>query len=350
MNAPLRQTSVEPAAELFAEHGDLVYRTLQYLGVPIGSVDDALQDVFVTAHRRWDAFEGRASPRTWLYGIARRVAWRYRRNHKTRDARFVLTERPLEGAHAPFEQANARRSVQALLEGLDEDKRAAFVLVEVEGFTAAEAAELLEVPLGTVYSRVRAAWARLRVAASEDLEVTAMRTELEPERRDTLQRALLAACIPTAPSVGTAAAGIGVLGWLFGALGAGLLAMGIGISKPVATTPAATDSPPRADTPPATPRPAAPVTATAPQPALHVEPPPPAPEPAKPKPKPRAEEPSDASNSLADEAKLIRKAEEQARLGNVDGAREALAEHERRFPAGQLVDEREQVRRRLDGT
>jgi len=347
MNAPLRDTAVEPVAELFAEHGDLVYRTLQYLGVPEGSVDDALQDVFITAHRRWDAFEGRASPRTWLYGIARRVAWRYRRNHKTRGARFVLTERPIEGAHAPFEQANARRSVQALLEGLDDHKRAAFVLVEVEGFTAAEAAELLEVPLGTVYSRVRAAWARLRDAASEDLEVASMRAELEPERRDTLQRALLAACIPTAPAV--AATGIGALGWLFGAFGVGTLALGLGISDRSEPTPTSTYQPAKAEAPDESPPPIeTPVATPAPTPT----PPPAQLKTSKPKrqaEKPPAEAPPPV-NTLAEEAKLIRKAEEQARSGNVDAAREAVAEHERRFPQGQLVDEREQVRRRLDGT
>ncbi len=357
MNAPLREASVEPAAELFAEHGNLIYRTLQYLGVPSASVDDALQDVFITAHRRWDSFDGRASPRTWLYGIARRVAWRYRRNHKTRGARFVLTERPVEGAVAPFEQANARRSVQALLEQLDDDKRAAFVLVEVEGFTAPEAAELLEIPLGTVYSRVRAAWARLRDAARDDVQVDVMRAELEPERRATVQRALLAASLPAAQGVGTATAGLGSLGWLWGAGAAGVLAVGIALAiraddprppPPAVQLPAE----PVASPIPRAPQPAR--TAPLQEPIVDSEPPPPVepvaePEPAprkrRAKPKPRPDTPP---NTLAAEAKLIRRAKELMRDGKPDQARAVLDDHASRFPSGQLRDERDEVRQRLD--
>jgi hypothetical protein len=269
----------------------------------------------------------------------------------------VLTEHPVEGAHAPFEQENARRSVQALLEGLDDDKRAAFVLVEVEGFTAAEAAELLEIPLGTVYSRVRAAWARLRLAASEDLEVASMRTTMEPERRHTLQRALLAGCLPTAQAVGTATTG-GVLGWLWGVMGAGLLAAGIGIgtephvpAEPAVVVQPAPE-PVRAPTKPSTTP--VPQRASAPVPA-----PEPAEAEAKPSvPKHRTKVPTSTPpepevsrplNTLAEEAKLIRRAKEHVRDGELDAALEVIGEHERRFPEGQLVDEREAVRQRLDG-
>lgn len=373
MNARLEPADVEPVAELFAEYGDLVFRTLQYLGVPSGSVDDALQDVFITAHRRWDTFEGRSSPRTWLYGIARRVAWRYRRNIEHRGSKFVLTQRPVEGAHAPFDQAHARRSVQALLAGIDEDKRSAFVLTEVEGFTAAEAAQLLEIPLGTVYSRVRAAWAKLRAAAQEDLELGEARPPMEPERRATLERAVLAACVPTAGAGAVASTGLAGLGWVWAIAAAGVAAVGVGIGvsqrepepkpkpEPPALVqtqrrvPAASPTPDAAEpaVPQTTPAPSEPKAAPAPSTTTPAPSEPraaPRPEPASPEPQVEPAEPisPNSPETLRKELALIRHAKELAREGKAAQARAALDRHEREFPDGQLVEERKEVRASLD--
>ncbi len=375
MNAPVRQTEVEPVAELFAAYGDFVFRTLQYLGVPAAALDDALQDVFITAHRRWDAFEGRSTARTWLYGIARRVAFRYRRKDENRQRRFVLTERPVEGVDAPFDQANARRSVQALLEGLDEAKRAAFVLVEVEGFTSAEAAELLEVPLGTVYSRVRAAWARLRQSAQDDFAVATMRAELPESRRETLQRALVAACMPGMATAKIASSGIlGGAAWLWGlgsvAVVGGAIALAtrtpaaqpvpapsadVAVAKPESpprpqpsATPAAT--PPTMPTPDPDPALAAPPHG--PAPSLGVAPSAAVPPGTRQAPAqiqtPPDPDPAAVTPTLSDELRLIRAAKEHARDGDPEQARTVLREHARRFPEGQLKDERNEVLRSLE--
>lgn len=363
MNAPVQPATPGPIGELFSEHGDFVFRTLQYLGVPGSSLDDGLQDVFVTAHRKWDAFEGRSTPRTWLYGIARRVAFRYRRKDENHRRRFVLTERLTEGVDVPFEQANARRSVQALLEGLDEDKRAAFVLVEVEGFTAAEAAELLEIPLGTVYSRVRAAWARLRDAAHQELQVASMQVEMQSERRVGLQRALMAACLPSAGAgvAATATTGLGAMGWVWGVAAAGVLAVGIGVavrSSPPAPSPAVDPPQPatQAKGGERTPAPAVrAVVPPAPSPAAEepeaVEPeaePPARLRPAKAEPAAETTEAKRAPSRLVEELALIRKAKELVRDGKPDEARAVLDEHARTFADGQLSDERREVRRSLE--
>ena len=364
MNAPLQPAPPGPIGELFSEHGDFVFRTLQYLGVPGSSLDDGLQDVFVTAHRKWDAFEGRSTPRTWLYGIARRVAFRYRRKDENHRRRFVLTERLVEGVDAPFEQANARRSVQALLEALDEDKRAAFVLVEVEGFTAAEAAELLEIPLGTVYSRVRAAWGRLREAAHEDVQVTSMQVEMQSERRVGLQRALMAACLPSASAgaVATATTGLGAMGWVWGVAAAGVLAVGIGVATRAntpASEPAVQSPEPPADArgpertsaravPAVVPPSASPVVEVpdAVEPELEAQTPTPV-RPAKAKPPAQTAETKRPPSRLVEELALIRKAKELARDGKPDEAGAVLDEHARTFADGQLSDERREVRRSL---
>ncbi|MGH1346048.1 MAG: RNA polymerase sigma factor [Nannocystales bacterium] len=377
MNAPVQPATAGPIGELFSEHGDFVFRTLQYLGVPGPSLDDGLQDVFVTAYRRWGTFEGRSAPRTWLYGIARRVAFRYRRKDENHRRRFVLTERIVEGVDAPFEQAHARRSVQALLEGLDEDKRAAFVLVEVEGFTAAEAAELLEIPLGTVYSRVRAAWGRLRDAARQDVHVSSMQVEMESERRVGLQRALMAACLPaSAGAVGTATTGLGAMGWVWAVAAAGVLAVGIGVAAdsgppepaPVVEQPETRAPAGVAELKPVPVAPAvAPPSPVSPEPQAHaalesigaVDPEPgvatPKPEVATPirTQSPRGKPAAEGTNAepppsrLVEELALIRKAKELVRDGKPDEAEKVLDEHARAFADGQLSDERREVRRSL---
>lgn len=335
-----------------------MFRTLQYLGVPGPALDDGLQDVFVIAHRRWDTFEGRSTPRTWLYGIARRVAFRHRRKDENHRRRFVLTERIVEGVETPFEQANARRSVKALLESLDENKRAAFVLTEVEGFTAAEAAELLEVPLGTVYSRVRAAWTQLREAAHEDVQMSSLRVEIEPERRVGLQRAVMAACLPVA-GLGAAAAstGLGGMGWVLGAAAAGVLAVGIGVGVrtsgpgPTPSDPVAASAPEVATQPPP-PEPIPPVQASvrptsASVVGLHgtVEPATPIRRRVQVDPKSPAVEPP--PSNLPEELALIRKAKELVRDGKPEQARAVLEEHSRRFEDGQLADERREIEEAL---
>jgi RNA polymerase sigma-70 factor, ECF subfamily len=147
--------------QLYETHFDFVWRTVRYLGVPDASVDDAVQDTFLVAHRRLADFEARSSPRTWLFAIALRVVSDHRRSQRRRgrlhdELRNVapaLPQTPLE----QIEKAQARRIVLAALEGLSEDQRAVFVLSELEQMTAPEIMQTLDVNLNTVYSRLRAA-------------------------------------------------------------------------------------------------------------------------------------------------------------------------------------------------
>ena len=68
-----------PLSRLYRESFDDVWAALRRLGVPAASLEDAVHDVVVVAHRRREDFEGRSGARTWLLGIARRIAFRYRR-------------------------------------------------------------------------------------------------------------------------------------------------------------------------------------------------------------------------------------------------------------------------------
>jgi RNA polymerase sigma-70 factor (ECF subfamily) len=151
-------------AEVFREHARVVFRTLRYLGVSEADVADAVQDVFVVVHDRGRSFEGRSSVRTWLFGISVRVASRYRRRERRqREKTTPLGE--IAAEVADLDRVEARSLLCRLLDRLDADKRAVFVLHEVEELKVEEVAELLEIPLGTAYLRLRAARQELEEAA-----------------------------------------------------------------------------------------------------------------------------------------------------------------------------------------
>jgi len=146
--------------QVYAEYFDLVYRSLRRLGVSAAALDDAAQDVFLVVHRRLGEFEARSSMRTWIYGIALRTAANYRRTAARRRTDPLPPDLPGQASHLPealTEAAQAARLVQALLEGMDEDRRTVFVLAELEQLTAPEISALVGANLNTVYSRLRLA-------------------------------------------------------------------------------------------------------------------------------------------------------------------------------------------------
>jgi RNA polymerase sigma-70 factor (ECF subfamily) len=150
---------------LYDEHFAVVWRMLRALGVEPASLDDATQDVFVAGFRQLDRFEGRSSVKTWLCGIACNVASNYRRREHRKGGLLPLNPSwPATGAGPleQLEQAQAWNLVSAFLETLDEGKRRVYALSRIEGLSAPEIAEALEIPVNTVYSRLGAAQAALQ--------------------------------------------------------------------------------------------------------------------------------------------------------------------------------------------
>lgn len=155
--APADGRSVRRVVE---QHAGLVARSLRYLGVGEQDLEDAAQEVFVVVHRKLGGFQGRSSLQTWLYGICLRVAKAHRR--KAARSRERLMSQPPEPAVAPSQHAQmqgqqARQRLLALLGELDEDKRAVFVLYEIERKPMKAVAEALGCPLQTAYYRHQAA-------------------------------------------------------------------------------------------------------------------------------------------------------------------------------------------------
>ena len=145
---------------VYTAHFDFVWRSMRRLGVPPSLVDDATQDVFVVVHRRLADFEGRSSMKTWLFGIALRVAKDYRvraRRHVTTTLDADTLRADGESADATLERREAARLLDTLLGSIEEERRPVFILAELEGVAVPEIAELLRIPLNTAYSRLRLA-------------------------------------------------------------------------------------------------------------------------------------------------------------------------------------------------
>lgn len=147
--------------ELYDRYFDFVWRSLCRLGVPPADLEDAAQDVFVVVHRRLATYEERASIKSWLFGIALRVAKVYRQRGARRRAQMAADESVLVCTRGSPEELRAKmqaaEQVQLLLDELDDDKRAVFVLAELEHMPASEIAQALGIPANTVYSRLRLA-------------------------------------------------------------------------------------------------------------------------------------------------------------------------------------------------
>lgn len=130
------------------------------------SADDLTQDTFLRAIPALANFRAEASARTWLLGIARRAcADEIRRRVRRRALTDRLSRRRLSDS-VPGSAGEVELGL--LLEGLDEDRRAAFVLTQVLGLEYAEAAEVCGCPVGTIRSRVARARADLALAIGDD--------------------------------------------------------------------------------------------------------------------------------------------------------------------------------------
>jgi RNA polymerase sigma-70 factor, ECF subfamily len=126
------------------------------------AADDLTQEVYLRALPALSRFRGDASARTWVLQIARHVCADHVRRARRRRALLdrLIERREVAGLEHEPDRGGAL-VIDAAVEGLDRDRREAFVLTQVLGLSYAEAAEVCEVPIGTIRSRVARARADL---------------------------------------------------------------------------------------------------------------------------------------------------------------------------------------------
>ncbi|MFD7860929.1 RNA polymerase sigma factor SigM [Streptomyces sp. NPDC059783] len=174
----------EPDAfgELVRRHRDRLWAVaLRTLG-DREEAADAVQDALVSAFRAAHTFRGQSAVTTWLHRITVNACLdRVRKASIRRTAPVDDPERldqllePHESAEAPAERQDVQRELIAALGTLPAEQRAALVLVDMQGYPVAEAARMLDVPVGTVKSRC--ARGRVRLAPL----LTHLRTGSDPE-------------------------------------------------------------------------------------------------------------------------------------------------------------------------
>jgi len=168
------QSATLEVRTIYREHARFVWLSLQRLGIHPSDLDDIAQDVFMIVHRRLDTFDRRARISTWLFGICMRVAANYRRRrrwtHEVLSGGFE-DERPaaLTAADDILVRREQRELAERALNRLEIAKRATFVMFEIESLSCNEIAEIMNVPVGTVYSRLHSARRQLEKHLSRDL-------------------------------------------------------------------------------------------------------------------------------------------------------------------------------------
>jgi RNA polymerase sigma-70 factor (ECF subfamily) len=172
-HAPARDAPADAAAlnltTIYREHGQFIWLSLQRFGVRVADLDDLAQDVFMVVHRKLSHLDPRGPITPWLFGICMRIAANYRRRRRWKVEVSSSGRDHNRAAELPLAddliiKAEDRELAERALATLDVGKRAIFVMFEIEELPCAEIAWLMNVPVGTVYSRLHAARRQLNKA------------------------------------------------------------------------------------------------------------------------------------------------------------------------------------------
>ncbi|MCC6669927.1 MAG: sigma-70 family RNA polymerase sigma factor [Planctomycetes bacterium] len=164
----LRAGERDALAAVYAALADRVYRVTRNLLGQDADAEDATQEVFLKVFQHAASFAGRARFSTWVHRIAvHHCYWRLRQRRRRAGSQDAAVEvgtlpDPRDGSGP----ADARDLLDRMLGSLNAEQRAAVVLREVEGLSYQEIADILEVPIGTVMSRLNRARSLLAADAA----------------------------------------------------------------------------------------------------------------------------------------------------------------------------------------
>jgi RNA polymerase sigma-70 factor (ECF subfamily) len=152
---------------LFAMHAGYVWSALRRLGIPPSDLEDLTHDVFLQVHRHLGDFDATRPVRPWLFGFAFRLASQHRRRAHRRYEFAGDTDAAVHPGALPDQElgsADDRRLVLEALEAVDMQRRAVFILHDIDGHEMATVAQTLGIPVNTAYSRLRVARAEFAAA------------------------------------------------------------------------------------------------------------------------------------------------------------------------------------------
>jgi RNA polymerase sigma-70 factor (ECF subfamily) len=164
--------SPEALGELYSRYARDVWRVVRRSPVDGADVEDIVHATFLGLPRIAPSYDGRSSCRSWLCGIGVHLAMRHRRGvRRLRSALEAFAHTVVGRASSdPERRASGNEALAAAhrtLARLSEQKRAVFVLVEIDGLSAEQVSRALEVPVATVRTRLFHARRALRTALQE---------------------------------------------------------------------------------------------------------------------------------------------------------------------------------------
>jgi len=175
--AEVLRGNAEAYEPLVLKYQDRLFNSLMQVARSREEAEDVAQEAFVQAYVKLDTFQQHSTFYTWLYRIAFNLALSRRRRKRlevsvehTKEAAGL---EPTDPGEAPEEQLNRserQAQVHAALGRLSEEHRAILVLREMEGFPYETISEMLDLPVGTVRSRLHRARSQLRDELMEILE------------------------------------------------------------------------------------------------------------------------------------------------------------------------------------
>ena len=145
---------------IFARDLGYVWTSLRRLGVPNRDLEDLSHDVFFRVYQRLADYDVTRPFRPWLFGFCFRVASDYRRRFANQREVLGAELEPIDPAPDALDrllQTEATSLAQLVLQSLELERRAVFVMHEIDGCPIPEVATALEIPLNTAYSRLRLA-------------------------------------------------------------------------------------------------------------------------------------------------------------------------------------------------
>ncbi len=147
--------------DLLERHMDRIHGVCSRIVGATRDADDATQNAMISIVRALDRFDGRSAFGTWAYRIATNAALDELRRRRRRPQLHVVTDEdgdapePADAlSHREVDAVVDRMMIDEAMEALPDDFRAAIVLCDVTEMGYAEIAEVLEIPIGTVKSRV----------------------------------------------------------------------------------------------------------------------------------------------------------------------------------------------------